>query len=190
MFLESIEEIIHGIFTWGKEESGLHTPVTTALTLPLERTALEELNYTKWVYSAESTRLKLLIKKDFLNFTKSEVLTFNSKQNSFLLQNPEPQKVDQFYYLFDLLKETILNFGFSVEKAVKESTTRDNKYVEIERYVLVNPELHQILKIEIVSAKGKNLEIIGYGFPIDFELDHLAQSWFVGLMKTVLDINY
>ena len=131
------------------------------LTLPLERTALEQINYTKWFYSDDSKRLCKTIRDSYLTDKTNSYLKLNEKENSFALNIPVNVSSDEFFFLLDYIKEKVLNKGFELRDAIQEAISNETSYIEFEIFYLFNPITQQYVTLEIRSYKGKPQNITG-----------------------------
>jgi hypothetical protein len=135
--------------------------VKSNLVLPLERTAEEQLNYTKWFYSQESKKLVKHI-KDVYQSESDSILQLNYVDNSFQLTIPEnEQNHQQYFFLFDYIKDKIMTHGFELEDAVQEAISFDYGFVELEIIYLYNISTHQHVNLEIRTIAGRVLNIFG-----------------------------
>ena len=132
------------------------------LSLPLERTAEEQLNYSKWFYSPESKKLLKDIKDAYNADSPDSILKLDFKENSFQLTVSENEKNhDQFFYLFEYIKDKIMTHGFELEDAVQEAISFDYGFVELEIIYLYNITTHQHVNLEIRTIAGNVLNIYG-----------------------------
>jgi len=133
----------------------------TKLTLPLERTALEEINYTKWYYSDASKLLFNQIKESFENDKENSFLKLNAKENTFVLNKPFNTSSDELYFLFDYIKNKVLGKGFELRDAIQEAISNETSYIEFEIFYLYHPITQQYVTLEIRSYKGAPVNITG-----------------------------
>lgn len=161
---------------------------STKLTLPLERTALEKINYTKWYYSDESKNILRVIKESHLRDSNNGVLKLNYQENSFVLLNPLPRKSDEFYFLFDYLKDKMVSNGFVVKDSVQEAISNHTNYIEIESFYLFDEVTKQNLTLEIRSFKGSPLNITGQ-CTMEIETSNVQPNYnFFDRLKTIFNI--
>jgi len=163
-------------------------PSSTKLTLPLERTALEQINYTKWYYSEDSKKTLRMIKDSHLTSSNNGLLKLNYQENSFVLANPLPGKSDEFYFLFDYLKDKMVKKGFEVKDSVQEAISNGANYIEIEIFYLYNSTTKQYITLEIRSFKGSPLNITGQCTYTNETTKTLSNSKFFECVKDIFSI--
>lgn len=131
------------------------------LSLPLERTAKEQINYTKWMYSENFKKLISKIKKAYLVEDVPHLVQLDKASDGILLRFSKNFRKDEFFYLFDYLKDELLDKGFWLKNAVQESFTIHGKFIEVERFDLVFGKSGQEFELTIESKDGRPIEIIG-----------------------------
>ena len=187
MFSLSLEYLKQGLSQDAKNISD-STSGSTKLTLPLERTALEQINYTKWFYSEDSKNMLNMIKKSHVSLLNGGFLELNKKENSFVLSNPLPSNQDEFYFMFDFLKDKLVDKGFELKDAIQEAISNTTNYIEVEIFFLYNELTQEHITLEIRSFKGSPLNIKGH-CTINNEMDHpLPESNFFTDIKSVFSI--
>jgi len=162
----------------------------STLQLPLERTAREQINYAQWLYGGRVKQLLSEVHELEYADENEEYIQFNYAKNSFTFNHPEGWSTDEFYFLFDYLKEVYLDNGYRVTDAIKESKSKENCYKDTERYILIDSVTHHLVKLEVVSIRGKVLKIIGFGYPTDAESSRENQPYFFRIIKEVFEKQY
>lgn len=162
----------------------------SVLRLPLERTALEQISYTNWLYGGGITQTLEEIRNYRLLEDEECCMLFNSENNSFCIRQTMETELDEFYFLFDYIKEIYLGEGYRLTDAIKESKSAKDRYIETERYVLIDSDTHHLVKLEIISEHGQPLKIVGWGYPTDDDISHVNQPRFFKIVKEIFEKVY
>ena len=167
MISERIEHFWDSLFEIKKNRDSYKSEKGRILELPLERNALEQIKYAQWLYGDGLNRCKSIIKQ--LKYTEGSEgnFQFDYRANTFSFEKPEKFSTDDFYFLFDYLKEIYRDQHYEIIESVREFITAPDLYSEIERYVLVNTNTNHLVKIEVINNKVNPLIIIGLGYPIN-----------------------
>ncbi len=188
MFSISLEYLKPRISPRVKSASQANGNSKANLRLPLERTALEQVNYTKWYYSDESKKIRNIVKEDFLSFSGKNLIQFNYKDNSFELANPVPNAKDDFYFLLDYIKDSFLAQGYFPKDSVLESISHDYNYIEIEFFYLVNEETNESITLEIRRDSDKPLNIKGFYTTETHKSPKSEESEFIKSVKNIFEL--
>jgi hypothetical protein len=180
-----IENFFTTVFLDRNDERSTDSNEESILRLPLERTALEQINYTNWLYGGGVTKMLDEISRTQLSEEIDDCLQFNYSENTFFIHRASGIKLDEFYFLFDYIKEMYLGHGYRVTDAIKELKSESSKYVEIERYVLIDSHTHHLVKLEIVSEHGEILQIAGWGYPTDDDSSVVNQPRFFKIVNEI-----
>jgi hypothetical protein len=162
----------------------------TVLRLPLERTAIEQINYAQWLYGGRVDELLHHVKELEYNEDNSDYIKFNYTQNTFTFSQPKEWLTDEFFFFFDYIKEMYLSKGYRVTDAIKESKTGNGCYKETERYILIDSITHHLIKLEIISIPGQKTKIVGWGYPTDEGSSSVNQPLFFRLIKELFEKQY
>jgi len=162
----------------------------TKLTLPLERTALEQINYTKWYYSDSSNLLFSKIKESYKNDGINSFLKLNVNQNTFALNKPVNTSSDEFYFLFDYIKDSVINKGFELRDAIQEAISNETSYIEFEIFYLYHPVTQQYITLEIRSYKGSHLNITGHCSSLDNVNGSVSEVRFLECVKEIFKVEH
>ena len=185
-----IESFFTTVFSDRNDERAETSNEESVLRLPLERTALEQINYTNWLYGGGVSKMLEIISQTQYAEEVEDCLQFNHSENTFYISQTEGIKTDEFYFLFDYIKEIYLGHGYRVTDAIKESKSENSRYIETERYVLIDSYTHHLVKLEIVSEHGKILQIAGWGYPTDDETSIVNQPRFFKIVNEVFQRKY
>ena len=158
------------------------------LSLPLERTALEQMNYTKWYYSGDSKKLISRVKDSYLNSPNTGLLHLNQQENSFVIDKPINISTDEFYYLFDYIKEKTIERGFELKDSVQEAISNNTHFVEFEIFYLFNSSTQQYITIEVRSYKGVPMSISGNCSYADNTIQPVKDTRFFNCIKEIFEI--
>lgn len=142
----------------------LEAPV---LKLKLERNASEQIKFAHWLYGDGLSNCAKKIKKLILSDDPKAYFQFDYAKHTFTLNKPVDLSTDDFYYLFDYLKELYRENDYHLIEGVKESRTEIDQYTETERYVLVNNKTNHLINLEVINDHMGNTYIIGLGYPVD-----------------------
>ena len=190
MFKQKFEDLITTIFSGTSQEDGYVTNSGTMLKLSLERTAIEQINYAKWLYGGRLTNLLEEVKSLEYSDDDSEYIKFNYTKNTFTFDIPTGWDTDEFYFLFDYLKERYLDNGYKVTDAVKEAYSEKGLYKEVERYTLIDSHTNHLIKLEVISVQGEKIKIVGWGYPTDDGASKLNQPFFFKIVKQVFETQF
>lgn len=158
------------------------------LTLPLERTALEQINYTKWFYSEDSKRLLKTIRDSYVTDKPNGYLQINEIENSFAVNIPINVTSDEFFFLLDYIKERILNKGFVLRDAIQEAISNETSYIEFEIFYLFNPVTQQYVTLEIRSYKGIPQNITGSCSSSTKDQLSIVKTNFLDIVRAIFDL--
>ncbi len=131
------------------------------LRLPLERSAKEQINYTKWIYSDSSKKLISRIKKSYLVEDQPHLVKVDGSVDGILLRCSKTYSKEVLYYLFDYLMDSLLEKGFWLRNAFQESFSINGNFIEVDRFDMVYDQSGQEFELTIESKDGKPIEIIG-----------------------------
>ncbi len=190
MFTQKIEDFITTIFSGNSKEDAYVTKSVTVLKLPLERTAIEQINYAKWLYGGRLTSLLKEVKTLEYSEDDSEYIKFNYTKNTFTFNIPTGWDTDEFYFLFDYIKERYLDNGYKVTGALKEAYSEKGSYKEIERYTLIDSQTNHLIKLEVISIAGQKIKIVGWGYPTDDGASKPNQPFFFKIVKQIFETQY
>jgi hypothetical protein len=190
MFTQKFEDFLSSIFSGNSRENSYVTNSGTVLKLPLERTAIEQINYAKWLYGGRLDSLLNEVKGLEYAEDDSEYIKFNYSKNTFTFEHPDGWDTDEFYFLFDFLKEKYLDNGYRVTNAQKEAYSEKGQYKEIERYTLIDSHTNHLIKLEVISIQGQKIKIVGWGYPTDDGASKLNQPFFFKIVKQIFEHQY
>jgi len=188
--IAQIENFITTIFSSRDDERLNRQNDESVLRLPLERTALEQISYTNWLYGGGITRTLEEIRHAQLLEESESSIRFSYEDNSFCILQTHETKLDEFYFLFDYIKEIYLGEGYRVTDAIQESKSDMDRYIETERYVLIDSTTHHLVKLEIISENGEPLKIVGWGYPTDDDVSHINQPRFFKIVNEIFEKVY
>ncbi|UTW65197.1 hypothetical protein KFE94_10980 [bacterium SCSIO 12643] len=188
--IAQIENFFTTIFSSRDDERLNRFGEESVLRLPLERTALEQISYTNWLYGGGITKTLEEIRHTQLLEEEEQSMRFDYEDNSFCIRQTIDTKLDEFYFLFDYVKEIYLGEGYRVTDAIKESKSDLDRYIETERYVLIDSSTHHLVKLEIISEHGQPLKIVGWGYPTDDDVSHVNQPRFFKIVSEIFDKVY
>ena len=185
-----INDFVESLFTEESKESFLDSKDGSVLKLPLERTAREQIGYAKWLYGGRIKQQIQVARALSFEDGSKDYLKFNYKKNTFTFVQPDGWLTDDFYFLFDYLKEVYLENGYRVTDAIKESKTADTCFKNTETYILIDSATHHLVKLEVVSINDEPIRIVGWGYPTDDNSSKVNQPRFFSLVKDVFEKQY
>jgi hypothetical protein len=183
MISEQIESFWESLFDIKNDKTIADISSGSVLKLPLERNALEQTKYATWLYGDGLKNTIANIKRLQVGNDSRDVFQFDYSSNTFLLSKPEGLASDDFYFLFDYIKEVFIDNDYRITNAVKEGISMKETYAERERYVLINSYSHHLVKLEVIKEEGKAPKMIGLGYPIDHEASNHNDPNFFKIIK-------
>ncbi len=181
MITKKLEFVLDTIFS-GKREKPVDVPVSV-LKLKLERNASEQVKFAQWLYGDGLVKCSSFIKKLILSEDPKAYFQFDYSKNEFTFKKPKNLHTDEFYYLFDYLKELYRKNNYRVIEAAKESKTEAHLFTETERYVLVNDITNHLIKLEVINDHKGNPYIIGLGYPVNQSSSTTNDPFFFRVLK-------
>ncbi|MFT4752846.1 MAG: hypothetical protein ACI85Q_000382 [Salibacteraceae bacterium] len=188
MISEQIEHFWESLFDIKKHKiSNYKNREGTVLSLPLERNALEQTKFAQWVYGDGLANCLSFIRDiQFSKFPENYV-HFDYSTNVFTFSKPQEMETEEFYFLFDYIKEVYRDNGYQVTDSIKEGVSSSKEYKEIERYVLVKPESQHLVKLEVVNDKINQPIIVCLGYPVDSQDENAQDPEFFKIIKKTLN---
>lgn len=185
-----VNDFVESIFTEESMESILDAKEGSVLKLRLERTAREQIGYAKWLYGGRIKKQMQVVRELAFEEGAKDYIQFNFKKNSFTFVQPAEWLTDDFYYLFDYLKEVYLENGYRVTDAIKETKIADSCFKNTETYILIDSVTHHLVKLEVVSINDQPNKIVGWGYPTDDNSSKVNHPHFFSLVKDVFEKQY
>jgi hypothetical protein len=190
MISDKFNQLFSSIFLGGIKRESISKEDVTILRLPLERTATEQTKYAQWLYGGRVYDLLMEVRDMELSESEDGFIKFNFKANTFTFTKPDSWTTDDFYFLFDFFKEKYLKSGYRVTDAIKEFKSGNEKYEEIESYVLIDSVAHHLIKLRVVSKMDETPQIIGWGYPTDDHSSEENQPVFFQIVKDLCRTDY
>lgn len=184
MIIKSLDRLLDRIFSEDNSPEESEVFETSILKLRLERNAMEQMKFAHWMYGEGRPNCIEKVKKLILSSNPDAYFIFNYAQNTFRLNRPENIRTDEFYHLFDYLKELYSENGYKVIESVKESKTENFKYSEIEKYVLVNISTNHLIDLQVVNNHKGEAFILGLGYPVDNDPINGKDPLFFRILKS------
>lgn len=156
------------------------------LVLPLERNAIEQVNYANWVYGDGVEKVIQTIKELKFSDSPESFFQFDYSTNTFSFSQPETIQSDEFYFFFDYLKEKYRENDYKVISATKEGISTSENYIEIERYSLVNVYTQHSLRLEVINDRVNPPYLVGMGYPIDEHSSNINNPQFFRILKELI----
>lgn len=189
-FTNVINGFVESLFEEKSTKDTFEVRKGSILRLPLERTAIEQINYAQWLYGGRVEEMLHHVKELEYNEDNDDYVKFDYNHNTFTFNQPKEWLTDEFYFFFDYIKEMYLSNGYRVTDAIKESKTGNGCFKETERYILIDSITHHLIKLEIVSIPGQKVKIVGWGYPTDEGSSSINQPLFFRLIKGVFEKQY
>ena len=190
IFEAIVNDFVESFFTEESKASIMDSKEGSKLKLPLERTAREQIGYAKWLYGGRLQKQMKIVRDLAFEQGADDYIQFNFKKNTFNFEQPEKWNTDDFYFLFDYLKEMYLDNGYRVTDAVKETKIADDCFKNTETYVLIDSVTHHLVKLEVISINEEPNRIVGWGYPTDDTASKLNHPRFFSLVKEVFEKQY
>ncbi|MGB1003400.1 MAG: hypothetical protein ACPGVC_04175 [Salibacteraceae bacterium] len=186
MISEDIQFFLESLFDSKRTNVTYDATKGSKLILPLERNAAEQIKYANWLYGTGLNRALNLIKELQITGSEKDCFVFNYSNNSFHFSKPLGLGSDEFYFLFDYLKETFLEHDYQMIEAVKEGCSRQESYIEVERYSLVNSITKHSIKLEVINDRINRPYFLGTGYPIDMDSSSINNPAFFRIIKSMI----
>lgn len=189
MIINKLDQLFSSVFLRkiGRESVA---DMGSVLRLPLERTASEQTLYAQWLYGGRLDEILHELRAMEYAEDQSNYIKFDYKSNTFTFDKPTTWNSDDFYFLFDFIKEKYLKKGYRVTDAIKEFKSGADCHQETESYVLIDSVTHHLIKLRVISGLGKSPQIIGWGYPTDDNSSHENQPLFIKMIKQVFEKSY
>ena len=184
MIARRVEKLLDSIFTNKRSREETEFIDTAILKLRLERNAIEQVKFAQWMYGDGLPTCINKVKHLILSNDPNAYFVFDYSKSTFKLKQPENIETDEFYYLFDYLKELYTDNDYKVIEAIKESTTEEEHYSEIERYVLVNTKSNHLINLQVVNNHKGETYIFGLGYPVDEDPVNGKDPLFFRILKS------
>ena len=190
IFDTQVNDFVESFFAEESKESILDSKEGSVLKLRLERTAREQIGYAKWLYGGIIKKQMKIIRDLAFEYVAEDYIQFNFKKNTFAFEQPIEWGTDDFYFLFDYIKEMYIENGYRVTDAIKETKTVDSMFKNTETYILIDSITHHLVKLEVISIKDEPNKIVGWGYPTDDNASKVNQPRFFSLVKGVFEKKY
>lgn len=184
MITKRVEKLLDAMFTYKTNREETEFTDSPILKLRLERNAIEQVKFAQWMYGEGLSNCISKVKNLILLNDPNAYFVFDYSKSTFRLQQPENIKTDEFYYLFDYLKELYTDNGYKVIESTKESTSEEERYSEIERYVLVNTTSNHLINLQVVNNHKGETYILGLGYPVDHDSLNGKDPLFFRILKS------
>ncbi len=184
MITKRVEKLLDSMFTYKRGREETEFTITPILKLRLERNAIEQVKFAQWMYGEGLAKCISKVKNLILSNDPNAYFVFDYSKSTFKLQKPQNIKTDEFYYLFDYLKELYTDNGYKVIESIKESTSEDKEYSEIERYVLVNTTSNHLINLQVTNNHKGETYILGLGYPVDDDSQNGKDPLFFRVLKS------
>tara|TARA_R110002050_G_scaffold102774_1_gene211584 strand:- start:19518 stop:20105 length:588 start_codon:yes stop_codon:yes gene_type:complete len=190
MITDKLDQIFSSVFFRRLGSESVTEEMESILRLPLERTASEQTKYAQWLYGGRMDEILNEIREMEYSEDQEQHIKFDYKSNTFTFDKPKSWDSDDFYFLFDFIKEKYINNGYRVTDAIKEFKSGQRCHQETESYVLIDSITHHLIKLRVVSGHGKNTQIIGWGYPTDDHSSRENQPLFFKMIKQIFEKSY